>query len=130
MFKNYLNGFEYCMASKRKVLREHKSEHFRERLQAAHTIFKVSQRFAPNQSVGEMAAEADRRLAKNIGPPSPEIESATDNVLAIVEAFAREQASQPQPPPPRTFPCKRYVYDGRGDELGRPFRVEYDLVSV
>jgi hypothetical protein len=66
-----------------------------------------------------LATDADDRLADCIGPPSPETVAAADNLLAIVEDYAARRAAQ-------TFPCKRYIYDGRGDDLGRPFRVEYD----
>ena len=127
MFQTYLNGYEHCLVSRRKELRQDKSEHFRHRLDVAHPIFKVCQRFAPNEHVRGLAADADRRLADCIGAPSPETVTAADNLLAIVEDYAAKKASQEEPSPPRTFPCKRYIYDGRGDELGRPFRVEYDL---
>jgi hypothetical protein len=125
MFRNYLNGYEYCLSSKRPELRRQKAEHYRERLQAAHTVFKISQRFAPNQRVRAMAEQAESRLADCIGPPSQEVTAATDTVLSLVEAFAAEQAARTGPPPPRTYPCKRYIYDGTGDGAGRPFRVEY-----
>jgi hypothetical protein len=125
MFQNYLNGYEYCLSSKRPELRGQKAEHYRERLQAAHTVFNVCQRFAPNQRVRDMAEHADSRLADCIGPPSQETAAATDTVLSLVDAFAAEQAARAAPPPPRTYPCKRYVYDGKGDGAGRPFRVEY-----
>jgi radical SAM superfamily enzyme YgiQ (UPF0313 family) len=127
MFETYLNGYEHCMVSRRKELRQDKSEHFRNRLGVAHPLFKVCQRFAPNEHVRGMAMDADKRLADCIGPPSPETAAAADNLLAIVEDYAARRAAQTEPPPPRTFPCKRYIYDGRGDELGRPFRVEYEL---
>jgi radical SAM superfamily enzyme YgiQ (UPF0313 family) len=126
MFQTYLNGYEHCLSSKRPELRRQKAGHFRERLQAAHTIFEVCRRFAPNDRVRGMAEHADSRLADCLGPPSQEVVAATDTVLGLVEAFAAEQAARPGPPPPRTYPCKRYIYDGKGDGSGRPFRVEYD----
>ncbi len=126
MFQTYLKGYEHCLASKREELRRQRSEHFRERLLAAHPIFKVCERFAPNERVRGMAEDADSRLADCIGPPSREMVDASDSLLALVESFAAKKAAQKGPPPPRTFPCKRYIYDGRGDGSGRPFRVEYD----
>jgi hypothetical protein len=129
MFQTYLNGYEYCLRSKRRELHEDKSRHFRHRLEAAHPIFRVCERFAPNLHVSTMASNADRRLSELIGSPLEEIRTTADNLLSLVEAFAAEHARQGEPPPPRTFPCKRYIYDGRGDERGRPFRVECDTSS-
>jgi radical SAM superfamily enzyme YgiQ (UPF0313 family) len=126
MFQTYLNGYEHCLRSKRRELREDKICHFRDRLDAAHPVFQVCRKFAPNSRVSDMAFDADRRLGDLIGPPSQEIRTAADNLLSVVEAFAAENARRSEPAPPRTFPCKRYIYDGRGDERGRPFRVEYD----
>jgi radical SAM superfamily enzyme YgiQ (UPF0313 family) len=124
MFQTYLNGYEHCLKSKHRALREDKSAHFRERLEAAYPIFKVCQTFAPNSLVRNMAVDAEKRLIDLLGAPSQDIRSFASDMIGLVEAYSAKKNDSRSL---RTFPCKRYIYDGRPDELGRPFRVEYDL---
>lgn len=125
MFQTYLNGYEHCLRSKRRELREDKAEHFRKRLTLAYPILKVSQTFATNSHVRALAEDAEKRLRDALGPPSMTMRIAANFLIARVGVYkARNTLGSKRPY--RTFPCKKYIYDGRQDELGRPFRVEYE----
>ena len=130
MFETYLNGYEYCLNSKRRELKEDKAHHYRKRLGPAYPIFKVCQTFAPNVHVRDLAVNAEKRLADLTGPPSLAMRMASNALIARVAAYKARNALRFNPLPPRTFPCKKYIYDGGKDELGRPFRVEYDQPAL
>jgi hypothetical protein len=74
-----------------------------------------------------MALDDEKRYTDLIGPPSMAIKTLANIMVARVEAFKIADALRPKSP--RTFPCKRYVYDGRAGADGRPFRVEYDRMD-
>lgn len=126
MFDTYLNGYEYCLASSRRELYEDKAAHFRERLLLAYPMFEVCRTFAPNARVRQIAVEAEKRLRDLCGPPSTAMRLAAKALVARVGAYKLSSSFHPGTARYRIFPCKRYIYDGRGDEIGRPFRVEYD----
>jgi hypothetical protein len=124
MVETFLNGYEYCLGSHRHELREDKAERFRKRLRIAYPLVKICQAFAPNARVRGRALDAEKRLRDLLGPPSSAARVLTSILVARVGAYKAMNAIWSKPP--RTFPCKRYIYDGQGDPNGRPFRVEYD----
>ena len=124
MFDTFLNGYEFCLRSSRPEFREHKASRFRRRLRLAYPMFKISETFAPNAKVRALAEDSEKRYRSLFGPPSLALRALTDFMLARVAAF--KLAGKLGSSHPRTFPCKRYVYDGKGGESGRPFRVEYE----
>lgn len=124
MFDTFLNGYEYCIGSDRRVFREDKAERFRKRLRLAYPVFRICRAFAPNRKVRDMAVDAEKRHRDLFGPPSRAMRILAEVMVARVGAFRMRRAIRPAPP--RVFPCKHYVYDGKGGADGRPFRVEYD----
>jgi len=128
MFSTFLNGYEYCIRSDRRVFREDKAERFKKRLQLAYPFFRICRAFAPNHKVRDMALDAEKRYTDLIGPPSLAMRTLANIMVGRVGAF--KIASALRPKSPRAFPCKRYVYDGRAGADGRPFRVEYDRLDL
>jgi haloalkane dehalogenase len=124
MFSTFLDGYEYCIGSDRRVFREDKAERFRKRLRLAYPVFRICRAFAPNKKVRDMAIDAEKRHRDLIGPPSLAMRTLANIMVARVGAFKIREAIRPKSP--RTFPCKRYVYDRGPGADGRPFRVEYD----
>jgi len=125
MFRTYMNGYEYCLKSKRRELREDKAEHYRRRLRPAYVLFRLNRVFAPNLKARDIAVDAEKKLRELVGPPSRTERILADIMIARVGAYKARNMLRAEPLR-RTFPCKRYIYDGRPDEMGRPFRVEYD----
>jgi len=126
MFQTFLNGYEYCLKSKSRELREDKSERFKKRLGLSYPLFKVCQTFAPNAHALAIAREAEKRLSDLLGPPSLKDRTMAKILTARVAAFKTLRSIRKEPSRPRVFPCKRYIYDGHQDPMGRPFRAEYD----
>jgi haloalkane dehalogenase len=124
MFDTFLNGYEYCRRSNRRQLREDRAERFKQRLRIAFPLFKICRAFAPNAQVRSLAQDSEKRYCELCGPPSLGLRVLAEVMLARVAAHQLTRALRPSKP--RAYPCKRYVYDGRGGADGRPFRVEYD----
>jgi hypothetical protein len=76
-----------------------------------------------------MAVDEIKRLRDLFGQPSALERTLAGLALASAGAYRIEMALGTKPGKPRVFPCKRYVYDGKGGN-GRPFRVEYDRMDL
>jgi hypothetical protein len=130
MFQTFLNGYEYCLKSKSKELREEKAERFKKRLGLSYPLFKVCQAFAHNAHALSIARDSEQRLSDLLGPPSLKDRTMAKILTARVAAFKALRSLRKGSLRPRTYPCKRYTYDGRPDPMGRPFRAEYDHPDI
>jgi hypothetical protein len=129
MYQTFIDGYEYCKSSKLRPLREDRAEHYRLRLKFAYPVFSVCRSFAPNKRVRDMALLGIKRIRNLFGPPSALERTMAGLALGSAATYRIGMVLGTKPGKPRVFPCKRYVYDGRGDE-GRPFRVEYDHMDL
>ncbi len=130
MIDTYLNGYDYCRRVQRRELREDKAEHFRRRVQAMYPMLTVCRVFAPNAQVRRLADEVEQRRRELLGPPSLAQRAIGNAFVARAASYKARNALRLRPAPPRTFPCKRYIYDRRNAPAARPFRVEYDNADL
>jgi haloalkane dehalogenase len=119
-----LNGYEWCLQSGNRLLRQHKSQLFLRLCKSTFPLLEAAIAHAPSYWVRRRLEDLKRRYVAAIGQPDPHERRMADIVLRLAD---REMDRRRQGPrPPREEPFRRYTYppaDRRPAD--RPYSVEY-----
>jgi haloalkane dehalogenase len=112
----HLNGYETCMNSTRRLLREQKAEMFRESCVRMFPVLEACRVHGPTDTAKAKAEEVIEKYKRLLGEPSDEQKMFSqvfcDVVGAEAERLNEQEEPQPSDPPPRWT----YYNQGHGPE--------------
>jgi haloalkane dehalogenase len=129
----HLNGYETCMNSRRKLLREQKAPMFRDSCIRMFPVLEACRKFGPSETARAKAELVIEKYKRLIGEPSDIqkmfSQAFCDVIAAELEKSAEKPAPQPTDPPlrvtyynPARWPVP-LVKRGRGPEQPAPYEV-------
>lgn len=129
-FKLSLNGYEYCRASKHKLLREDRAEFYRKRCTQQYPMLKACEYFAPNHRVRARIKRLEQRYREHFGEPTRGQKFFSYYVLEKAIAEKVRNFFNPRDRRPKEEPFKKYTFFGNTKPLREeeyPCKVEYPV---
>jgi hypothetical protein len=132
----HLNGYETCMKSNRKLLREQKSEMFKDSCTNMFPVLEACRKYGPSETARAHAEAVIEKYKRLLGEPTEQQKMFSkvfcDVIAAETERLGEERESAPCDPPPRWTYYNQgntpepLVKKGRG--AGKP--VPYEFVKT
>lgn len=112
----HLNGYETCINSRRKLLREQKAEMFKDSCTNMFPVLEACRKYGPTETARAKAEEVIEKYKRLLGEPSDPQKMFSqvfcDVIASEMERLNEEQEPQPSDPPPR----RTYYNQGHGPE--------------
>ncbi len=119
-----LNGYEYCVTSKNKLLKEEKSQFFKNRCDSYFPLLKAGIAHAPTEKVKRRLEDLDKRYQECFGQRSKTQMIIEDQILKKADEAIKSGLDRLKTY--RKEPFRRYIYPEMKKRTGRkPYIVEY-----
>jgi hypothetical protein len=105
-----LRGYEHCLDSDNKIMREHKSKFFKQQAAVLQSMCGAMDRFAPNGVVRRRVRKIDEKYRELIGEPSAIQKVLSRNLEKRAKKFKIQNFLDPINRHPKEEPAKRYLY--------------------
>ena len=105
-----LRGYEFCMNSDNPIMRDHKSEFFKQQAAVLQSMCGAMNRFAPNGVVRRRVSKIDQKYRELIGEPTAIQRVLSRNMEERAKKFKIQNFLDPINRYPKEEPAKRYSY--------------------
>ena len=111
-----LQGYEHCLDSDNKIMRDHKSVFFKKQAGILWNLTYAMDRFAPNGVVRRRVLKTDEKYRDLIGEPTPVQKAIASKLESLAKDFKIKNMLDPFNRYPKEEPAKKYFYT-KSDKL-------------